>query len=77
MGVRATVQNGRLIVDQETQLPEGTVLDLVIDDEGDDLDDAQRRASDQAIARSLEQAEAGQMRPALEILARLHARRRR
>jgi hypothetical protein len=32
---------------QETQLPEGTGLDLVIDDEDDDLDDAQRRALDQ------------------------------
>ena len=77
MSVRATVQNGRLIVDQETQLPEGTVLDLVIDDEGDDLDDAQRRALDQAITNSLHEAETGQMRPALEILARLHARRRK
>lgn len=33
-GVRARVQNGRLIVDDPTTLPEGTVLDLVCDDEG-------------------------------------------
>jgi hypothetical protein len=34
VSVRATVRNGRLIVDQPTDLPEGTVLDLVVDDEG-------------------------------------------
>lgn len=31
-GVRAQVKNGRLIVDEPTSLPEGTVLDLVLDD---------------------------------------------
>ena len=33
-GLRANVQNGRLIVEEPTTLPEGTVLDLVADDEG-------------------------------------------
>ena len=76
MGLRATVQNGRVIVDEATQLPNETVLDLVIDDEGDDLDDEQRRALDAAIVRSLEQAVAGQVSPADDVLARLRARRR-
>ncbi len=40
-GLRARVQNGRLVVDEPTALPEGTVLDLVVDDEGDDLDAAE------------------------------------
>ena len=31
-GLRARVQNGRLVVDEPTALPEGTVLDLVVDD---------------------------------------------
>jgi hypothetical protein len=75
MGVRATVHNGRLIVDEETQLPEGTVLDLVIDDEGDDLDEAQRRALDAVISESLRQAERGEVAPAEDILGRLRARR--
>ena len=44
MSVRATVRNGRLIVDQPTDLPEGTVLDLVVDDEGDQLDPRERDA---------------------------------
>ena len=36
MNIRAHVKNGRLLVDEPTTLPEGTVLDLVLDDEGDD-----------------------------------------
>jgi hypothetical protein len=57
------------------QLPEGTVLDLVIDDEGDELDEHQRRALDRAIGISLEQAAQGQVAPASEILERLRTRR--
>ena len=76
MGVRATVRNGRFPVDQPTDLPEGTVLDLVIDDEGDQLDDAEREALNAAISRSLAQAEAGDTAPAKEIIAKLRARRR-
>lgn len=75
MAVRASVRNGRLIVDEPTDLPEGTVIDLVIDDEGDDLDEAQREALAAAITRSLEQARAGRSAPAEAILARLRSRR--
>ena len=76
MSVRATVRNGRLVVDEETRLPDGTVLDLVIDDEGDELDDEQRRALDTAIATSLQQAADGESAPAAEIMTRLRSRRR-
>ena len=75
MGVRATVRNGRLLVDEPTELPEGTVLDLVIDDEGDDLDDAERAALNAAISRSWRQAQAGRTAPVEEILERIRARR--
>lgn len=76
MSLRATVRNGRLIVDQPTELPEGTVLDLVVDDEGDDLDQGERDALNAAISKSFAQAEAGQTAPAEEILRKLRARRR-
>ena len=36
-GIRARVQNGRLLVDVPPGPPEGTVIDLVVDDEGDEL----------------------------------------
>ena len=42
--LRARVEKGRLILDEPTTLPEGTVLDLVADDEGDNLTDEERRA---------------------------------
>src|SRR5690606_33716021 len=64
VSVRATVRNGRLIVDQPTDLPEGTVLDLVVDDEGDQLDDEERQALNAAISRSLAQADEVRTAPA-------------
>ncbi len=76
MGVRAAVRNGRLIVDEPTDLPEGTVLDLVVDDEGDQLDQQDREALNAAISSSLEQARQGLTAPAQDILDRLRARRR-
>lgn len=38
-GLRARVEKGRLVLDEPTTLPEGTLVDLVVDDEGDDLTD--------------------------------------
>jgi hypothetical protein len=73
--LRATVRNGRLVLDVETTLPEGTVLDLVVDDEGDDLDDAERAALHRSLRIGLEQARRGQTRPASEIIAELRAKR--
>jgi hypothetical protein len=61
-------------VDQSTDLPEGTVLELVIDDAGDELDARERKALNAAISRSLEQADRGQTAPANEILRRLRKR---
>jgi hypothetical protein len=75
MSVRATVRNGRLVLDLPTDLPEGTVLDLVIDDGGDELDESDRDALNAAISRSLKQSEKGRTAPAQEILDKLQARR--
>jgi hypothetical protein len=75
MSVRAIVKSGRLIVDEETELPEGVVLDLVIDDEGDELDARARAALNGAISRSLLDAAVGRTAPADELLDRLRTRR--
>jgi hypothetical protein len=72
--LRARVENGRLVMDVPTDLPEGTVLDLIVDDEGDDLDDAEREALHAALDESIRQVAAGKVRPASEILARLRRR---
>ncbi len=74
--IRARVKNGRLIVDMPTNLPEGTVLDLVIDDEGDDLSPEERKALHAEIRRSIREAEKGLTRPAAEVLGELRRRRR-
>jgi len=42
------------------------VFDLVIDDGGDDLDEAERAALHEALARSSKQVEAGQSIPAAD-----------
>ena len=75
MSLRARVQRGRLILDEPTELPEGTVLDLVADDEGDDLDDAERAVLNSAISKAWQSINAGRGRPAQEILDRLAAKR--
>ena len=73
-GIRARVTNGRLIVDEPTTLPEGTVLDLVIDDEGDDLDDQEREALHAAIERSWQSAKQGNLISAEEVIRELRGR---
>jgi hypothetical protein len=70
-GIRAVVRNGRPVVDEPTSLPEGTVLDLVADDEGDDLSDAERAALHAAISRAAKSIEEGRGLPADEVIARL------
>ena len=73
--VRARVEKGRLVLDEPTTLPEGTVIDLVADDEGDDLNAGERRALHDKLSASLKSAEAGHVRPASAILDELRQRR--
>jgi len=73
--LRARVEKGRLVLDEPTTLPEGTVVDLVADDDGDDLTDDERRALHEALSSSWKSAEAGALRPAAAILDELRRRR--
>jgi hypothetical protein len=72
--IRARVRNGRLIVDEPTDLPEGTELDLTIDDAGDSLDEADRAALHAAIGQAWASFHAGEGRPAADVLADLAKR---
>jgi hypothetical protein len=73
--VKARVQNGRLVLDEPTELPEGTELELVAAvDAGDDLGDEERAALHASIDEGLRQADAGETVDADEVLARLRAR---
>ena len=73
-GIRAKVKDGRLLLDEPTSLPEGTILELVIDDEGDDLTDGERQALNEAIRRAWESAAAGRVKPAKAIVDELRTR---
>jgi hypothetical protein len=73
--LRARVEKGRLVLDEPTTMPDGTTIDLVADDEGDDLTDAGRRALHEALSSSWRSAEGGRLRPASAILDELRQRR--
>jgi hypothetical protein len=61
--LRARVTNGRIVLDEPTYLPEGTVLELVPGVEVDALDEADRQKLHAAIRKGLEQGRAGAARP--------------
>lgn len=73
--LRARVTHGRVVLDEPTDLPEGTILDLVLDDEGDDLDATDRAALDEAITKAWDQIRAGQAVPADSVISDLRKRR--
>lgn len=75
MGLKAVVRDGRFVIDEPTDLPEGTELDLVVDDENDEMRPEDLAALNAAISRSLEDARNGRTKPASEILKRLRDRR--
>jgi hypothetical protein len=71
MVLHARVTNGRLVIEEPTDLPEGTVLELVPVDE---MDDAERAALDAAIDEGIAQAERGEAADADDVLRRLRAK---
>ena len=56
------------------ELPDGTEVDLVADDGGDDLTDSERQALHEAVSKSSASAEAGNLRPASAIIEELRRR---
>lgn len=73
--LRARVEKGRLVLDEPTTLPEGTVVQLVADDEDDDLTDEERRALNETLTASWKSAEAGRLQPGSALLNKLRQRR--
>ena len=74
-GLKARVTNGRIVLDEPTDLPEGTVLELVPGVEVDGLAEADREKLHAAIRRGLEQGRAGAARPIEEALAEVRKTR--
>ncbi|HYU14522.1 MAG TPA: hypothetical protein VEL05_00555 [Candidatus Acidoferrum sp.] len=78
--IKAHVKNGRIVVDEPTDLPDGEVIDLVPLDEvlargGDYLDQEDRERLHQSLRESIEQMKAGQTIDADAALAELRAHR--
>jgi hypothetical protein len=72
--LQARVEKGRLVLNEPTDLPEGTVLDLVADERIEDLDPEEREALHAALDHAIEQVERGEVVSAETVLARLRAR---
>jgi len=68
MGLKARVQKGRLVLDEPTDLPEGTEIDLVPLDPGDWLDDDDREALHRALDASEADVAAGRLVDADDVL---------
>ena len=73
--LRARVENGRLHLDEPTALPNGTELDLVIDDEGDDLTEHERQVLHETLEQSWASAQAGELREASALVDELRRKR--
>lgn len=71
--LQARVENGRLVLDAPTDLPEGKVVELkAVDDDG--LTDQERQEVLAAVDEGLSDVKAGRTQPLSEILIRLRAR---
>ncbi len=80
--LKARVKNGRLVLDEPTDLPDGTVIELQEADpyrhldsaEADKLDEAQRKELEGSLRRGLDHIKTGNTRPAEELIAELRRR---
>lgn len=70
---RARVRNGRIFVDEPTDLPDGTDVYLLPIRDGDELDDEDRAALATAIEDAEKELDAGQVVTEEELWARLRA----
>lgn len=73
MTLKARVHGGRLVVDEPTELPEGTEIELLPLDPGDWLDEADRAALHKALRESDADIAAGRLVDADEILKELRS----
>lgn len=73
MTIKAHVREGRLVVDEPTDLPEGTEIELLPLDPGDWLGERDRAALHEALRQSDADVGAGRLVSAEEILEELRA----
>ena len=74
--LRARVRNGRLVLDEPTDLPEGTEVPLELSD-GIAMDEEERKALVASIRRGVADGNAGRVTDAATVIAELKARARK
>ena len=74
ISLEAEVRDGRLVLDEPVDLPDGTKVQLMPVDDDDQLDDADRARLHEALRRSAKQFAEGKGLPADEVLERLRSR---
>ena len=77
--LRAHVRNGRIVLDEPTDRPEGDLVyvqlvDGVVADDRDDLDDEERAALHRELDASIAEADAGETEDFAQVLAELRQR---
>jgi hypothetical protein len=73
LALKARVHNGRITMDEPTDLPDGTVLDVITLDSYDELDDEERTELHAAIEDGLSDLRAGRGIDGDDLLAELRA----
>jgi len=69
MDLKAEVKNGRLVLDEPTDLPEGKVVHLFTVDPPQEMSASERAALTQELRRGIEELDRGEGRPVEEVVA--------
>lgn len=69
--LQANILDGRLVLDEPVDLPDGTAVELMPVHDDDDLDDADRARLHASLERSAEQFARGESIPAADVLRQI------
>ena len=69
--LHAHVRNGRVVVDEPTDLPDGAKVDLLVLDAAAEMNETERAALEASIGRGLAEADRGELHSVDDVLARL------
>ena len=75
--LKAHIENGRVVVDDSVDLPDGTAVEVelrVLDEDEDELDEAERQRLHQALDQAIDSMRAGRTVDADEAIRRVLSR---
>ena len=74
--LRGHIENGRVVVDERVDLPDGTEVKLALVDDADDLDEEDRARLHAALDQAQDEIDRGEGIPASDVIAELRKRAR-